>query len=169
MGPVALRCMHNFALSLKQSKENPVFFTFSLARIMSESSETNPLMMLRELSEYLKSPIEPLEETIPQAIEGICEILVGIKSILHNKLVMRAPAGAKEPFADLSGPRAEVLSADDRPELDLPPGEVILISRDGLEALGLFPFFKYQKRAVVFKIPTQDEMKILLERLELDL
>jgi hypothetical protein len=149
-GPTSLRCLHNFSLALKQSRENPVFFTFSLARIFSESSDLNPLMMLRELLEFLKTPIEPLNETVPQAVEGLCDILAGVKSILHNKIVMKAPKGAKQPFADLSGPLAVPLAQEDRPELDLPSGEVILISREGTEALGLFPYFKYQKRKVVF-------------------
>lgn len=168
-GAVSLRHMHNFAMSLKQSREKPVFFTFSLAKVMTESSDTNPLLMMRELTEYLTNPVEPLGETIPQAIDGMCEILLGLKSILHNKIVMKTPVGAKEPFADLSGPVASILAEDDRPELDLPPGELILISRDGREALGLFPYFKYLKRRVVFARPSEKEFEILLERLDLQM
>lgn len=167
VGPTSIRCLHNFALAMKQSRENPIFFTFTLSQVFSESSDTNPLMLLRELAEYLKDPITPLEESIPQAIEGMTEILRGCKAIMNNDLVMKAPRGAKEPFADLNGPLAQVLPADKRPALDLPEGEVILISRDGNEALGLFPFFKYSKRRVDFARPTEAEMKILLERLEI--
>jgi hypothetical protein len=80
---------------------------------------------------------------------------------------MKAPKGAKQPFADLSGPLAVPLAQEDRPELDLPSGEVILISREGTEALGLFPYFKYQKRKVVFSKPSVEEFDILIERLEI--
>ncbi|MFZ5951728.1 MAG: hypothetical protein ACOYXC_13540 [Candidatus Rifleibacteriota bacterium] len=168
IGPTALRCLHNFALAMKQSRENPVFFTFSLANILTESSDTNPVMMLRELKEYLKEPIDPLEESLPQAIEGLAEILRGVKSILNNLIVMRAPKGAKEPFADLSGPLAQVLAADKRPAIELPPGEVVVLSRDGTEAFGLFPYFKYARRKIAYGAPSSAEFKILLERLEIE-
>jgi hypothetical protein len=166
-GPTALRCLHNFALAMKKARGNPVFFTFSLAGILGESSDANPLMMIRELKEYLRDPVTPVEETIPEAIDGLTEILKGVKSILNNSLVMKAPPGAKEPFADLSGPEARILEKDRRPALDLPVGEVVLISRDGTEALGLFPFFKYARKKVVYNRPDENEMKILLERLEI--
>ncbi len=168
-GPTSLRCLHNFALAMKQSRENPVFFTFSLANILTESSETNPVMMLRELKEYLKEPIQPLEESLPQAVEGMAEILRGVKAILNNLIVMKAPKGAKEPFADLSGPLAQVLAADKRPSIELPAGEAVVLSRDGSEAFGLFPFFKYAKRKLFVNRPDPAEFKILLERLEIDL
>jgi len=167
VGPTALRCLHNFALAMKAARGSPVFFTFSLAGILTDSSDTNPLMMLRELKEFLRDPVQPLEENLPQAIEGLTEILRGVKSILNNLLVMKAPPGAKEPFADLSGPEAKILTADKRPGLDLPVGEVILISRDGSEAFGLFPFFKYAKKKVVFARPDEREMAIIYERLEI--
>ncbi|MEW6709433.1 MAG: hypothetical protein AB1403_06355 [Candidatus Riflebacteria bacterium] len=168
VGPTALRCLHNFALAMKQSRENPVFFTFSLANILTESSDTNPVMMLRELKEYLKEPIEPLEESLPQAIEGLAEILRGVKSILNNLIVMRAPKGAKEPFADLSGPLAQVLAVEKRPAIELPPGEVVVLSRDGTEAFGLYPYFKYARRKIAYGAPSSEEFKVLLERLEID-
>lgn len=167
VGPTALRCLHNFVLSMKQARGNPVFFTFSLAGVLSETSDANPLMMMRELKEYLREPVEPLEESIPQAIEGMTEILRGVKSIVNNLLVMKTPSGAKEPFADLSGPEAKILPLEKRPALDLPVGEVVLISRDGGEALGLFPYFKYARKKVVFARPSLQERNILLERLEI--
>jgi hypothetical protein len=144
-----------------------VFFTFSLAGVLSDASDANPLMMMRELKEYLREPVEPLDESVPQAIEGITEILRGVKSLINNLLVMKAPPGAKEPFADLSGPEAKILPLEKRPALDLPVGEVILISRDGTEALGLFPYFKYSRKKVVFAKPSLEERNILLERLEI--
>jgi hypothetical protein len=168
-GPTALRCLHNFALGMKQSREKPVFFTFSLATIFSESSDTNPLMLLRELKEYLKDPIEPLHETIPQAIEGLTEILRAIKSIQNNSIVMKAPKGAREPYADLGGPLANVLPKEKRPGIELPPGEAVVLSRDGTEAFGLYPYFKYSKRKLHFARPTDPEFKILLDRLEISL
>lgn len=167
IGPTALRCLHNFALAMKKTRSNPVFFTFSLATILSESSDTNPLMMMRELKEFLRNPVMPLEESMPQAIDGLTEILRGVKSILNNSLVMKAPPGAKEPFADLSGPEARILAADKRPALDLPVGEIILLSRDGTEALGLFPYFKYARKKIVFARPDDKEIAVLLERLEI--
>jgi hypothetical protein len=166
-GPTALRCLHNFVLAMKAARGSPVFFTFSLSAILSESSDTNPLMMMRELKEYLRDPVLPLEESVPQAIEGLTEILRGVKSILNNTLVMKAPPGAKEPFADLSGPEARVLEPSKRPGLELPVGEVVLISRDGTEAFGLFPYFKYARKKVLFSRPDEREMAIFLERLEI--
>jgi len=167
IGPTSLRCLHNFVMSMKQARGNPVFFTFSLAGVLSDASDTNPLMMMRELKEYLREPVEPLDESVPQAIEGITEILRGVKSLVNNLLVMKAPPGAKEPFADLSGPEAKILPIEKRPALDLPVGEVILISRDGTEALGLYPYFKYSRKKVVFAKPSIEERNILLERLEI--
>lgn len=169
IGPTALRCLHNFALAMKKTHSNPVFFTFSLAGVLSESSDTNPLMMMRELKEFLRNPVMPLDESIPQAIDGLIEILRGVKSIVNNSLVMKAPPGAKQPFADLSGPEARILPADKRPGLDLPIGEVVLLSRDGTEALGLFPYFKYARKKIVFARPDDKEIAILLERLEISL
>lgn len=167
VGPTALRSLHNFSLSMKAARGSPVFFTFSLAGIFSESSDTNPLMMLRELKEFLREPVEPLTESVPQAIEGLTDILRGVKSILNNLIVMRTPPGAKEPFADLSGPEARALAADKRPGLDLPVGEVVLLSRDGGEAFGLFPFFKYAKKKLCFAKPDAKELAVFYERLEI--
>lgn len=167
VGPTALRSLHNFSLSMKAARGSPVFFTFSLAGIFSESSDTNPLMMLRELKEFLREPVEPLSESVPQAIEGLTDILRGVKSILNNLIVMKTPPGAKEPFADLSGPEARVLAADKRPTLDLPVGEVVLLSRDGGEAFGLFPFFKYAKKKLCFAKPDPKELAVFYERLEI--
>ncbi len=167
VGPTALRSLHNFSLSMKAARGSPVFFTFSLAGIFSESSDTNPLMMLRELKEFLREPVEPLSESVPQAIEGLTDILRGVKSILNNLIVMKTPPGAKEPFADLSGPEARALAADKRPTLDLPVGEVVLLSRDGGEAFGLFPFFKYAKKKLCFAKPDPKELAVFYERLEI--
>ncbi len=167
VGPTALRCLHNFAFAMKAARGSPVFFTFSLSGILSDSSDTNPLMLLRELKEFLRAPEPPFDESLPQAIEGLTEILRGVKSILNNLLVMKAPPGAKEPFADLSGPEAKILPPDKRPGLDLPVGEVVLLSRDGSEAFGLYPFFKYVRKKVVFGRPDEREMSILYERLEI--
>ena len=80
---------------------------------------------------------------------------------------MRAPQGAKLPYADLSGPTAKPLDKDKRPSMDLPVGEVILISTDGSEAFGMFPFFKYSKKKVIFTIPTSEELATFYERLEI--
>ena len=65
------------------------------------------------------------------------------------------------------GSVAKALSKDKLPSMDLPVGEVILISTDGAEAVGLFPFFKYQKKKVVFGIPTSEELATFYERLEI--
>jgi hypothetical protein len=60
-----------------------------------------------------------------------------------------------------------VLPADKRPAIELPAGEAVVLSRDGAEAFGLFPFFKYAKRKVVFAQPSEQELKVFLSRLEL--
>ena len=167
-GPSAIRCLHNFVLAMKAVRGNNQFFTFQLSKIMGNSQdETNPLMLMRELNEYLKEPEEPLEESVPQAVEGLIEILKGVRYINANTLVMRAPKGAKLPYADLSGPVAKALDKDKLPSMDLPVGEVILISTDGAEAFGLYPFFKYLKKKVVFGIPTSEELATFYERLEI--
>ena len=167
IGPSAIRCLHNFVLAMKAARGNNVFFTFPLARIMSSSIDTNPLMLMRELKEFLKEPEEPLDESVPQAVEGLLEILRGVKPITNNTMVMRAPKGARLPYADLSGPSAKPLAQDKLTSMDLPVGEVILISTDGAEAFGLFPFFKYSNKKVVFSIPNQEELSTFYERLEI--
>ncbi|NCB39630.1 MAG: hypothetical protein EOM80_12780 [Erysipelotrichia bacterium] len=73
---------------MKKTRSSPVFFTFSLARILSESSDSN--MTMRELKEFLRSPAWPIEESMPQAIDGLTEIFRGVKYILNNSLVMKA-------------------------------------------------------------------------------
>ena len=167
IGPSSIRCLHNFVLAMKTVRGNNIFFTFPLSKIMSSSDDTNPLMLMRELKEFLKEPEEPLSESVPQAIEGLLEILRGVRAITNNLMVMRAPQGAKLPYANLSGPTAKPLEQDKRPSMDLPVGEVILISSDGSEAFGLFPFFKYSKKKVYFNIPSQEELATFYERLEI--
>jgi hypothetical protein len=82
---------------------------------------------------------------------------------------MKAPKGAREPYADLGGPLANVLPKEKRPGIELPPGEAVVLSRDGTEAFGLYPYFKYSKRKLHFARPTDPEFKILLDRLEISL
>jgi hypothetical protein len=82
---------------------------------------------------------------------------------------MKTPEGAKEPFADLGGPLAASLNENRRPLLDLPPGEVVIVSKDGSEAFGLYPFVKYNKRKTIFTMPGDAEMKVLFERLDIPL
>ena len=166
-GPSAIRCLHNFVLAMKSVRGEPVFFTFPLSKIMSDSSDSSPLMLMRELKDFLREPEEPLNESLPQAIDGLLEILRGVRSITNNTLVMRAPQGAKQPYADLSGPAATVLVPEKRPSIDLPVGEIVLISKNGDEAFGLFPFFKYSKKKVIFTTPTREELSTFYERLEI--
>jgi hypothetical protein len=123
--------------------------------------------MLRELAEYLESPIDPLAETIPQAAEGFAQILYALKGLRQNRLVIKAPPGAPWPYADLSGPEVGELAPEHRPDLSLPPGEIILLSNDATEALGLFPYFTYSDGRVRFAVPSQEQCAILYERLEL--
>ena len=167
IGPSAVRCLHNFVLAMKTARSNPVFFTFPLSKVMSDPSENNPLMLMRELKDFLREPEEPLSENVPQAVEGLIEILRGVRAITTNTIVMKAPAGARHPYADLSGPSASILAPEKRPSIDLPTGEAVLISKDGTEAFGLFPFFKYAKKKILFTIPSKEELKIFYERLEL--
>lgn len=167
LGTSALRFLHNFVLAMKTAMGTPVFFTFPLAKVLSDSSESNPLMMMRELNDFLREPEEPLDESVPMAVDGLLEILRGVRAITLNTLVMRAPIGAKLPYADLSGPSAVGLVKEKMPEIDLPVGEIVLISKDGSDALGLFPFFKYAKKKIVYVQPTKEEFATLCERLEL--
>ena len=168
IGPSAIRCLHNFVLAMKSVRGSNSFFTFQLSRIMGNSQdETNPLMLMRELKDFLREPEEPLDESVPQAVDGMIEILRGVRAITSNTLVMRAPQGAKLPYADLSGPSAKELAKDKRPSIDLPVGEIVLISSDGAEAFGLFPFFKYSKKKIIFATPSSEELATFYERLEI--
>ena len=62
---------------------------------------------------------------------------------------------------------AKALPSEKRPSMDLPVGEIVLISTDGAEAFGLFPFFKYQKKKIIYTIPTKEELATFYERLEI--
>lgn len=166
-GPTALRWLHNFAMSLRRTGENKSFFTFKLARKFTSGSDKNPLLLARELDQYLKSPVKPLEETLLMAIKGITNILSGSQVILNNSAIMKTPAGVSKPYANFTGPRAFALAANQEPLIELPAGEIVIISEDGSEALGLHPFFKCRKNRACFVNPSQAELNVLIKRLEL--
>lgn len=168
-GPSCIRHLHNLSLAIKANARNDDFFTFPLAGLLSEAGDDNPLVSMRELGEYLDNPIEPLEESIVMAIDGFVNILVSMKIILQNKIVMKTPQGSKTPYADLSGPTAKALSESERPSLDLPSKEIVVLSKDGSEALGLFPYFAYIDKAIRFTEPKPELVRILCDRLELDI
>jgi hypothetical protein len=167
VAPTAVRSLHHLALLVKNVPGTDAFFTFALSRSLAESGENNPLVVVKELWEYLQSPVEPLEETLPTAVAALPGILVACKGMLHHPLVMKSAPGAREAFFDLSGPRPGPLKPADRPSLDLPPGEIILLSRDRGEALGLFPYFTFNGERITFAIPDAKQVAILYERLEL--
>ncbi|OQA11393.1 MAG: hypothetical protein BWY66_00001 [bacterium ADurb.Bin374] len=102
-----------------------------------------------------------------QVAEGLPALLVACKGILQNPIVLKLPPGAREPFLNLSGPRPCALSAAERPGLDLPANEIVVLSKDRSEALGLFPYFTFNGRSVTFGVPSDAEFKTLLERLGL--
>ncbi|NLI74841.1 MAG: hypothetical protein GX442_00200, partial [Candidatus Riflebacteria bacterium] len=166
-GPSAVRSLHHLALVVKNVTGTDSFFTFALSRAMTEAGEANPLMVLKELWEFVLTPVDPLQETLPQAVEALPQVLMAFKGLLHNPLVMKSAPGAREAFFDLSGPRAAPLKPADRPGLDLPPGEIILLSKDRGEALGLFPYFTFNGERIVFAVPEARQTAILYERLEL--
>jgi len=166
-GPNAMRFLHHLSLLIKDASGDS-FFTIPLAKAMSESSaDTNPLFILREMVEFLQTPPAEAAEGLAQVADALPPLLTAFKGILHNPIVMRLPPGAREPFLNLSGPRSAPLAADERPGLDLPPNEIILLSKDRSEALGLFPYFTFDGQKVVFKAPADSDFKTLLERLEL--
>ena len=168
VGPTALRYLHNFVMAMKPARGNPIFFTYTLAGIMSESSEYNPLMLMRELQDYLRNPDDSNEDTIVQAVDGMITILKSLECMRNNTIVMRAPMGAKKPYANLNGSKAVPLEDSKMPILELPYGEVVLLSKDGSEALGLHPFIKYKNMQTVRITPRDAEMKILYDRLGLE-
>lgn len=168
-GPNAVRFLHHLSLLIKGASGDG-FFTVALAKAMSESSaDTNPLFVLREISEFLQTPPDEAADGLTQVAEVLPPLLTSFKGILHNPIVLRLPPGAREPFLNLSGPKPAPLAPADRPGLDLPPNELILLSKDRSEALGLFPYFTFDGQRVVFRAPAEAEFQTLLERLELTL
>lgn len=166
-GPTGVRTLHHLSISVKEI-DGDSFFTTGLARAMSEAPEdANPLFMLREVMEFLQTPAEEASEGLRQVAEGLPALLASLKGILHHPIVLKLPPGAREPYLNLSGPRACPLAAADRPGLDLPSNEIILLSRDRSEALGLFPYFRFNGQEIKFNIPSDADFKTLLERLEL--
>jgi len=168
-GPNTVRFLHHLSLLIKDASSDS-FFTIPLAKAMSESSaDTNPLFILREMVEFLQTPPADAAEGLAQVADALPSLLAAFKGILQNPIVMRLPPGAREPFLNLSGPKSVPLAADDRPGLDLPPNEIILLSKDRSEALGLFPYFTFDGQKVMFKTPSDADFKTLLERLEMTL
>jgi HEAT repeat protein len=166
LGPGAVRFIHQFSMSVKGIPGNTAFFTFSLARAFTEAGEANPLMTLKEMYEFVTTPPEGYEESLEGAAEAFPELLMALKSIVFNRIVLRTKPGAREPFIDLSGPDPKPLEADP-PSLELPAGELIILSRDGSEALGLFPFFTFNGQEILLEKPTAEMIDTLLERMEL--
>jgi len=168
-GPNAVRFLHHLSLLIKGASGDG-FFTIALAKAMSESSaDTNPLFVLREMTEFLQTPPAEAADGLNQVAEVLPPLLTSFKGILHNPIVLRLPPGAREPFLNLSGPKSAPLAAADRPGLDLPPNELILLSKDRSEALGLFPYFTFDGQRVAFRTPAEEDFQTLLERLELTL
>ncbi|HOT30011.1 MAG TPA: hypothetical protein PLU72_17680 [Candidatus Ozemobacteraceae bacterium] len=168
-GPASVRLLHHLSLSVREI-EGDAFFSTGLARAMNEASEDmNPLFMLREVTEFLKTPPDEAGDGLQQVAGGLPALLGACKGILQNPIVLKLPPGAREPFLNLSGPRPLPLSAADRPGLDLPANEIVVLSKDRSEALGLFPYFTFDGRSVTFGIPADAAFKTLLERLGLTL
>lgn len=162
-----MRLLHHLSLSLREVAGD-AFFTAGLAKTMNEASEDmNPLFMLRDVTEFLKSPPDEAGEGLQQVAGGLPAMLAACKGILQNPIVLKLPTGAREPFLNLSGPRPCALSAAERPGLDLPTNEIVVLSKDRSEALGLFPYFTFNGRSVTFGVPSDAEFKTLLERLGL--
>lgn len=169
VGPTAVRTLHHLSLSVIEV-EGDSFFTIGLARAMSEVPEDeNPLFMLRKVAELLQTPLNVASDEIRQVAKMLPALLTPCREILRNPIVLKLPPGAREPYLNLSGPRACPLAAADRPSFDLPSNEIVLLSKDRSEALGLFPYFTFNGQEVIFRIPSDAEFKTLLERLGLTL
>ena len=168
LGPTATRFLHNLSMTIKDVRGGgDRFFTFTLARMFTEPSELNPLFVLKELYETLLTSPATVEENLDQVIPQLAQMFVAFKSVLENKIVMRMPPGTREPFLDLTGPAVAPLPPAQRPSLDLPSNELCVLSKDKSEALGLFPYFTFDGKALVFGTPDQGAFKTLLERLEI--
>lgn len=166
LGQNAVRFIHQFSLTIKNLTGNTSFFTFSLSRAFTEAGDENPLVPFRELYEFVCQPPDDYAENIEQAIAALPEMFITFKGMVFNRIIMRTQPGARVPYIDLSGPAAKPLDTDP-PSMDLPPGEIIVLSRDGSEALGLFPFFTFSGQTVLRVVPSKEMMDSLLERLEL--
>ena len=168
-GPASVRLLHHLSLSVREVAGD-AFFSTGLAKTMNEASEDmNPLFMLREVTEFLKTPPDQAVDGLRQVAGGLPALLAACKGILQNPIVLRLPPGAREPFLNLSGPRPCPLPPSERPGLDLPANEIVVLSKDRSEALGLFPYFTFDGRSVTFGVPSDAEFKTLLERLGLTL
>ncbi len=166
-GPASVRMLHHLSLSVREVAGD-AFFSTGLAKAMNEASEDmNPLFMLREVTEFLKTPPNLADDGLRQVAGGLPVLLAACKGILQNPIVLRLPPGAREPFLNLSGPRPCPLPPSERPGLDLPANEIVVLSKDRSEALGLFPYFVFDGRSVMFCVPSDAEFKTLLERLGL--
>jgi len=167
VGSNAVRSLHHLSLIIKNVAGTDSFFTFGLSRAITESGDNNPLLPLKELWEFLQTPQDPLEENLPAAVAALPQIMVSFKGFLQNAIVMKNLPGAREAFFDLTGPHAGPLKPADWPGLDLPPGEIIILSKDRSEALGLFPYFTFGGEHITFAVPDKKLIAILYERLEL--
>ncbi|HNV72322.1 MAG TPA: hypothetical protein PKO06_21620, partial [Candidatus Ozemobacteraceae bacterium] len=167
-GPDALRYLNILALALRE-QERDSFFSFVLAKVFTEPSDQNPMFALKDLVQFLQEPPPDAAEQLNGAVDTCVNALAGVKTILSNKLVFKTPPGGREPFFDLTGPTPGPLASGSRPTLDLPNGEIIVLSRDRSEALGLFPYFRFDGKQVEFGQPSPQDFTMLLERLELRL
>jgi len=168
LGQTPVRFLHNFSLAVKGVRGNDSFFTFGLAKFITETSDQSPSVVLKELFEFaFGHPEGNLEETLPQAVDALSQILINLKGIIQNRIVFKTSPGAREPFIDLTGPKPVPLAPSDRPGLDLPAGEAVLLSKDRSEALGLFPFFEFDGNGIKYSKPDKAKFDMLLERLEL--
>ncbi len=167
-GPDALRRLNILALAMRE-QERDSFFSFVLAKVITEPNDQNPMFALKDLVQFLNEPPPDAAEQLNGAVDTCVNALAAVKSILSNKLVFKTPPGSREPFFDLTGPTAGPLASGSRPTLDLPSGEIIVLSRDRSEALGLFPYFRFDGKQVEFVQPSPQDFKTLLERLELSL
>ena len=167
LGPNAPRHLHHFALVIKDVKGNDRIFPFPLARILTDPGDTNPLIILREMYQAVLTPTPEVMESLEGMVEQLGPVLIGFKGMIGNRLIMRMPPGTREPFLDLTGPEAVPLAKAQQPELDLPPGEPIILSSDRSEALGLFPYFTFDGQGLSFGQPDTATFATLLERLSL--
>ncbi|MBI3038733.1 hypothetical protein HYY75_06765 [bacterium] len=166
IGSDALKFLHQEALALKPLSKNSSFFPFSLSEAMTEGSE-NLLIPLRELYEFLLNPPPEFAECLEDAVSAASEIIVSFKSILKNSIVAKTKIENAEVFLDLSGPLPQTIEKESWPSLPIPIDEIVVLSRDQSEALGLFPFFSFNGCEIIFSMPPKSKIEILIERLEI--
>ncbi|MBF0407532.1 MAG: hypothetical protein HQM10_09260 [Candidatus Riflebacteria bacterium] len=169
LGPSCIRILHQLALSIKDAKGCSNFFTFQMAKTLSIPTEDNPLFALKDLFQMTTENQQKNIESISSDFGKILEkLLVSCIPILENKIILRLPPGAREPFIDLSGPKMKPLSMAHKPQAVLPMRQPCVLSKDRTAFLNLHPYFQYDGKGLNYTVPSPETCATLLQSLEIN-